>query len=326
MTVPFLDLQAAYAELTGEIDAATRRVLHGGRYVLGEEVNAFEREFAAYCQCQYAIGVGNGLDALVIALKALDIGAGDDVLVPSNTYIATWFAVSAVGARPIPVEPGEGSYNITPESIKAALTPHTKAIIPVHLYGHPAPIDGIVAFANSHGLSIIEDAAQVHGGRHAGKRIGGHGNIVCWSFYPSKNLGCAGDGGAITTNSSEIEAKIRLLRNYGSPEKYIHTTRGMNSRLDEIQAAILRIKLKKLDAWNARLSPHDIWKIWSTHHWFFQRSMLKMNRSGTFSSCSQTHAAFCRTGWPPAASIHSYTTRHLQCARMPTSIIATTRR
>jgi dTDP-4-amino-4,6-dideoxygalactose transaminase len=198
------------------------------------------------------VGTANGLDALVLALRALDIGAGDEVIVPSHTFVATWLAVSAVGARPVPVEPDPVSFNIDPSRIEAAITPRVRAIMPVHLYGQPADLDPILEIAKRHGLAVIEDAAQAHGARYKGRRIGAHGDIVCWSFYPGKNLGAMGDGGAITTNSAELADKVRLLGNYGSRQKYVHEVSGTNSRLDPIQAAVLRVKLTHLDAWADR--------------------------------------------------------------------------
>lgn len=250
--IPFLDLAAAYRELRYEIDAAVASVLESGSYVLGPEVERFEASWAQYCDASHAVGLANGLDSLVLALRALDIGPGDEVIVPSNTYIATWLAVSAVGARPVPVEPDPTTYNIDPDRISAAVTPTTRAILPVHLYGQPADLDPILALARQHGLAIIEDAAQAHGARYKGKRIGAHGDVVCWSFYPGKNLGALGDGGAITTNRDDIADRIRVLRNYGSRQKYVNEVQGVNSRLDPIQAAILSAKLPHLDAWTAR--------------------------------------------------------------------------
>ena len=252
MNIPFLDLGAAYRELKTEIDAAIHRVLDSGWYILGPEVDAFEAEWAAWCGADHAVGVANGLDALILALRALDIGPGDEVIVPSNTYIATWLAVTAVGARPVPVEPDPATHNIDPARIVAAVTPATRAILPVHLYGQPADLDPILALAREHGLSVIEDAAQAHGARYKGRRIGAHGDVVCWSFYPGKNLGALGDGGAVTTNRADLADRIRVLRNYGSRVKYVNEVQGVNSRLDVIQAAVLRAKLPHLDAWTDR--------------------------------------------------------------------------
>jgi dTDP-4-amino-4,6-dideoxygalactose transaminase len=252
MNIPFLDLGAAYRELKADIDAAVQRVLDSGWYILGPEVDAFEAEWADYCDVKHAVGLANGLDALIIALRALDIGPGDEVIVPSNTYIATWLAVSAVGAMPVPVEPDPATYNIDPQRIAAAVTVRTKALLPVHLYGQPADMDPILDLARAHGLAVIEDAAQAHGARHKGKRIGGHGDIVCWSFYPGKNLGALGDGGAITTNRDDLADKVRVLRNYGSRVKYVNEVQGVNSRLDPVQAAVMRVKLRHLDDWTER--------------------------------------------------------------------------
>lgn len=252
MKIPFLDLGAAYRELRTEIDAAIHRVLDSGWYILGPEVEAFEADWAAYCGAGHAVGLANGLDALILALRALDIGPGDEVIVPSNTYIATWLAVTAVGARPVPVEPDPATHNIDPARIAAAITAATRAILPVHLYGQPADLDPIIALARQHGLAVIEDAAQAHGARYKGRRLGAHGDVVCWSFYPGKNLGALGDGGAVTTNRADLGDRIRVLRNYGSRVKYVNEVQGVNSRLDPIQAAVLRAKLPHLDAWTDR--------------------------------------------------------------------------
>lgn len=250
--IPFLDLHASYLELKSEIDEAVTRVLNSGWYILGPEVEAFENEFATYCQTKFSIGLANGLDALTLALRAMDVGPGDEVIVPSNTYIATWLAVSQCGATPVPVEPDDQTYNIDPASIFAAISPRTKVILPVHLYGQPADLDPILEIARKHGLRVLEDGAQAHGARYKGQRIGGHGDAVAWSFYPGKNLGAIGDGGAVTTNDPVIADRIRVLRNYGSQIKYVNEVKGFNSRLDPIQAAILRVKLSKLDIWNDR--------------------------------------------------------------------------
>jgi len=252
MKIPFLDLGAAYRELKPEIDAAVSRVLESGWYILGPEVEAFETEWAAYCEAEHAVGLANGLDALILALRALDIGPGDEVIVPSNTYIATWLAVSGVGATPVPVEPDPATHNIDPARIKAAITSRTRAILPVHLYGQPADLDPILDIARRHGLRMIEDAAQAHGARYKGRRVGAHGDIVCWSFYPGKNLGALGDAGAITTNRADLADKVKVLRNYGSRVKYVNEVQGANSRLDPLQAAVLRVKLKHLEEWTNR--------------------------------------------------------------------------
>lgn len=251
-TIPFLDLRAAYIELKTEIDTAIARVLDSGWYILGPEVEAFEAEYASYCEAEHTVGVANGLDALHLALLAMGVGPGDEVIVPSNTYIATWLAVSQCGAKPVPVEPLEATYNIDPALIEAAITPATRVILPVHLYGQPADLDPILAIARRHGLRVLEDAAQAHGALYKGQRIGAHGDAVAWSFYPGKNLGAFGDGGAVTTNDPQIADRIRVLRNYGSRVKYVNEVRGINSRLDPLQAAVLRVKLRYLDSWNDR--------------------------------------------------------------------------
>jgi dTDP-4-amino-4,6-dideoxygalactose transaminase len=249
--IPFLDLKSIQLQQAEELKAAFSRVLESGWYILGEEVKRFEKEYAAYCEAAECVGVANGLDALILALRALDVGPGDEVLVPSNTYIATWLAVSHVGATPVPVEPVIGTANLDPQLLKAALTERTKAIMPVHLYGQPAEMGPIISFARAHNLKVIEDGAQSHGARYAGKRLGSHGDAVTWSFYPGKNLGALGDGGAVTTNSKELAERIRVLRNYGSKVKYHNEIVGYNSRLDELQAALLHVKLSVLDAGNA---------------------------------------------------------------------------
>lgn len=252
MKIPFLDLQAAYRELKEEIDRSVARVIESGHYILGPEVEAFESEFAQYCQANYCIGVGNGLDAIYIALKTLGISPGDEVLVPSNTYIATWLAVTRCGATPIPVEPQIEAYNINSAELLKAITPKTKAIIAVHLYGQPAPLEEILKIATQFDLRVIEDAAQAHGAIYKGRKIGAHSDLVTWSFYPGKNLGAFGDGGAITTNNEGLAKTVAIYRNYGSEQKYVNDMKGLNSRLDPLQAAVLRVKLSRLDEWNVR--------------------------------------------------------------------------
>ncbi len=250
--IPFLDLRASYLELKTEIDAAISRVLESGCYVLGPEVEAFENEWAIFCGAKRAVGVANGLDALTLALRALDIGDADEVIVPSNTYVATWLAVSGVGAKPVPVEPDAATGNMDPMKIEAAITSRTRAILPVHLYGQPADLDPILEIASRYGVRVVEDAAQAHGARYKGRQIGTHGDIVCWSFYPGKNLGALGDAGAITTNDVALAERVTLLRNYGSEKKYVNVEAGVNSRLDPLQAAILRVKLATLGDWTER--------------------------------------------------------------------------
>lgn len=250
--IPFLDLKGPYQELKQQLDDAIARVVSSGWFIGGTEVDAFEEEYATYCAAAHAVGVANGLDALHLALRAMDVGVGDEVIVPSNTYIATWLAVSQCGATPVPVEPDPRTYNIDPARIEAAITQRTKVILPVHLYGQPADMSPILAIARKHGLRVLEDGAQAHGARYKGQRLGSHGDAVAWSFYPGKNLGAMGDGGAVTTNDAQLADRIRVLRNYGSRVKYVNEVQGYNSRLDPLQAAILRVKLKYLDAWNVR--------------------------------------------------------------------------
>lgn len=252
MKVPFLELRPTFDELRSEIDDAYRRVMESGWYILGAELESFEAEFAAYCGTQQAIGVGNGLEALTLILRALNIGPRDEVIVPGNTYIATWLAVSHCGATPVPVDPDPSTYNLNPDLLEGSITNRTKAVLAVHLYGMPANMDAINLLASENGLDVIEDAAQAHGARWRGRRVGSLSTAAGFSFYPSKNLGAFGDGGAVTTNDEDLASRIRILRNYGSPKKYQHEILGHNSRLDELQAAFLRVKLKHLDEWNAR--------------------------------------------------------------------------
>jgi dTDP-4-amino-4,6-dideoxygalactose transaminase len=250
--IPFVDIEAQYNELKADLDSAYLKVMKSGWYVIGQEVSAFEAEFAIYCQTKYCIGVGNGLDALHLILRGMGIGAGDEVIVPANTYIATWLAVSQSGAKPVPVEPNEQTYNIDSSLIESAINERTKAILVVHLYGQPADMDEVNKIAKKYNLKVIEDAAQAHGAKYRNRRVGSLGDAAGFSFYPTKNLGAIGDAGAITTDSFELAEKIRLLRNYGSKVKYVNEIQGYNTRLDEIQAALLRVKLDKLDEWNYR--------------------------------------------------------------------------
>jgi dTDP-4-amino-4,6-dideoxygalactose transaminase len=250
--IPFLDLKALYLEIKDELDTAYHRVMESGWYILGQEVEAFEKEYAQYCGVKHCIGVGNGLEALHLIIRAMGIGPGDEVIVPANTFIATWLAVTYAGATPVPVEPDERTYNIDPNHIEKTITPRTRAILPVHLYGQPADMDAVWEIAKKYNLKVIEDAAQAHGAKYKGKRTGGLGNAAGFSFYPGKNLGAFGDGGAVTTNDDAIADRVRILRNYGSHVKYNHEMKGFNSRLDEMQAAFLRVKLSKLDEWNEK--------------------------------------------------------------------------
>lgn len=252
MTIPFLDLGATWRELRSELDDAWHRVMDSGWYVTGRELEAFEREFATYCGARHCIGVANGLDALHLVLRAWDIGAGHEVLVPSNTFIATWLAVTHCGATPVPVEPDPATHLLDAARLEAAITPRTKAIVPVHLYGQTADMAAIRAVAQRHGLKVLEDAAQAHAASDQGQRAGSLGDAAAFSFYPGKNLGAYGDGGAVTTNDAALAEKVRLLRGYGSRVKYQHEVVGFNSRLDELQAALLRVRLAHLDVWNLR--------------------------------------------------------------------------
>ena len=252
MKVPFLDFVRPYEELKAELDAAYFRFMRSAWYVLGKEVEAFEEEYANFCGVKHCVGVGNGLEALHLALRAYGIGQGDEVIVPSNTYIATWLAVSYAGAQPVPVEPDPRTFNLDPHRLEAAITPRTKAIMPVHLYGQPADMDPIMQVARQHGLKVVEDNAQAQGARYQGRRTGSLGDAAGNSFYPGKNLGAFGEAGAVTTNDPELADRVRTLRNYGSKKKYYNEVKGYNSRLDELQAAFLRVKLKKLDEWNRR--------------------------------------------------------------------------
>ena len=252
MKVPFLDFTAPYEELKTGLDEAYFRFMRSAWYVLGREVERFEQEFADFCGVKYCVGVGNGLEALHLILRAYDIGPGDEVVVPSNTYIATWLAVSYAGAVPVPVEPDPKTFNLDPKWIEAAITSKTKAIMPVHLYGQPADMDPILHIARQRGLKVIEDNAQAQGARYKGRRTGSLGDAAGNSFYPGKNLGAFGEAGAVTTHDVELADRVRTLRNYGSKKKYFNEVKGYNSRLDELQAAFLRVKLGKLDEWNDR--------------------------------------------------------------------------
>lgn len=252
MKVPFLDLKQTYLEIEDEIDTAVKGVLNEGWYILGENVERFEEDFAAYCGCKYCVGVASGLDALVLLLRAHDIGSGDDIIVPANTYIATLLAVSNTGANPVLVEPNPSTCNIDPMKIEDALTSKTKAVLAVHLYGQAADMRRIKKICRKHNLKLFEDASQAHGALHNGVTAGALGDAAGFSFYPGKNLGAYGDGGAVTTDDADVADYLRMLRNYGSEKKYYNLIKGVNSRLDEIQAAILRVKLKYLNEWNSR--------------------------------------------------------------------------
>jgi len=250
--VPFLDLAALHRPIRAELDNAYQRVMDSGWFIAGPELEAFESEFAHYCEVEHCVGVGNGLEAIHLLLRAYGIGPGDEVLVPSNTFIATWLAVTQCGATPVPVEPLAATHNLDPSLLEAHITPRTRAVVPVHLYGQPADMDAINVVAAKHQLVVIEDAAQAQGALYKGRRVGSLGHAAATSFYPGKNLGALGDGGAVLTQDTHIAAKVRQLRNYGSEVKYEHKVQGYNSRLDEMQAAFLRVKLRVLDEWNAK--------------------------------------------------------------------------
>jgi dTDP-4-amino-4,6-dideoxygalactose transaminase len=252
MKVPFVELNEQYRTHKAEIDAAIHGVLDQSTYLFGPDNEAFEREYAAYVGVKHCIGVSNGLDALRLALMAYDIGAGNEVIVAANTYIATALAVSAVGATPVPVDCEARSYQIDVSKVESAIHRNTKAIMPVHLTGHSADMDPLLELADKYGLKVIEDAAQAHGTLYKGKPCGGVGDVGCWSFYPGKNLGAYGDGGAVTTNDDKLAERIRRIANYGQRAKYVHVEKGLNARLDTVQAAVLRVKLRHLGEWNAR--------------------------------------------------------------------------
>jgi dTDP-4-amino-4,6-dideoxygalactose transaminase len=252
MKVPFLDLRATNLKIKQQLDAAFDEVVDSGWFILGDQVSRFEQEYARTVGVRHCIGVGNGLDALHLILKAMNIGEGDEVIVPSNTYIASWLAVTYSGARPVGVEPDERTFNLDPSLVEAAITPRTRAIMPVHLHGRAADMSRLVEIAKRRGLRIIEDSAQAHGANWAGAHVGSIGDASGWSFYPGKNLGALGDAGAVTTNDDALADKVRLLRNYGSRRKYHNEIKGYNSRLDSLQAAFLFRKLPLLPAWNAR--------------------------------------------------------------------------
>lgn len=254
MRVPFLEVGSTYLELKEELDEAYRKVMESGRYILGEECSKFEKEFSDYCGVGNCVGVGNGLDALSLILRGYEIGEGDEVIVPSNTYIATWLSVTETGARPVPVEPDDRTYNIDSRRIRKAVTEKTKAIIAVHLYGQPCDMDRLTSAVQDVDVKIIEDSAQAHGASYKGRRTGSLGDAAAFSFYPTKNLGTYGDGGAVLTDDDDLAERVRCLRNYGSKEKYHNVFKGINSRLDELHASFLRVRLRSLDAWNLRRS------------------------------------------------------------------------
>lgn len=250
MTIPFVDLAAGHAALRTELVAAFERVAQSGDFILGEDVALFEREWAAYCGVTHAIGTDSGLSALELALRALDIGPGDEVVTAANTFVATVLAIAHVGARPVLVDVDPATATLDVEQTAAAITPRTRALVPVHLYGQPADMGPLMALARKHDLRVVEDACQAHGARYRGARAGSFGHAAAFSFYPAKNLGAFGDAGAVVTNDDECAERIRMLRNYGQRAKYDHAVLGHNRRLDTVQASILRLKLQRLDEWN----------------------------------------------------------------------------
>jgi dTDP-4-amino-4,6-dideoxygalactose transaminase len=254
--IPLVDLSSQYHQIRVDIDRAIKGVLDSCGFILGPEVADFEREFAAFCDAKYAVGVGNGTDALILALKALGVGPGDEVITVPNTFVATVEAIAHVGAKPVFVDIEPNGYNLDPNRLEAALTQKTRAVIPVHLYGQPADMDPIMEVADRHGLRVLEDAAQAHGAEYKGRRAGSMGDAAGFSFYPGKNLGAYGDGGAVVTNSDGVYETLLQLRNHGSEQHYFHEVIGYNSRLDSMQAAILRVKLAHLDEWNYQRRAH----------------------------------------------------------------------
>lgn len=249
--IPFLELKSQFLAIEPEIRAAIDAVFERSWFVLGEQVAAFEEEFAQYTGSAHAVGVGSGTDAIHLALRALGIGPGDEVITAANTCVPTLSGISASGATPVLVDADPQTLTLAPDVLEAAISPRTRAVVPVHLYGHPADMDAIGAVTEAHGIPLVEDCAQAHGAQYKGRVCGSLGALGAFSFYPSKNLGAYGDGGAVTTDSAELADKLRKLRNYGEDKRYFHTSYGVNSRLDELQAAILRVKLRSLDAWNA---------------------------------------------------------------------------
>jgi dTDP-4-amino-4,6-dideoxygalactose transaminase len=252
LRIPLVNLARQHESLREEIRAAVDRAVGDGDFILGRELELFENEFAAYCGVRHCVGVGNGLDALTLTLRGLGVGRGDEVITVANTFIATALAIRQVGATPVLADHDPQSFCIDPRRLAACVTSRTRAIIPVHLYGHPADMDAVSAFAREHGLAVIEDACQAHGARYKGVRCGSIGSAAAFSFYPGKNLGGLGDGGAVVTNDDNLAHWLRAARNYGATEKYRHMVQGVNSRLDTIQAAVLRVKLRHLDEWNTR--------------------------------------------------------------------------
>jgi dTDP-4-amino-4,6-dideoxygalactose transaminase len=310
MTIPFLDLKSINLAHAEGLISAFERVLQSGRFIMGQELENFELEYANYCGAKYAIGVSNGLEAMSLVLRAWGIGPGDEVIVPSNTYIATWLAVTHVGAKPVPVEPDLKSFNIDPSRIEAAITKRTKVLLPVHLYGNPAELAQIIDIARRYGLKVLEDAAQAHGARYRGQRIGSHGDATAWSFYPGKNLGALGDGGAITTNNLQLAERLLALRNYGSRIKYHNDEIGWNSRLDELQAAFLRVKMNKLDEENKKREKIAIKYLQELHPLCNHGLVLPQNTS----EIKNNEDKLTSSAW------HLFVVRHPQRDRLASSL------
>jgi len=256
MKIPFIDFSEQYETIQDEIDVGLKNVFKKGNFILGQEEKDFEQDFAKYCDCAYALGVNSGTDALYLAMGALGVEVGDEVLLPSFTFIATALCISYTGAKPVFVDIEDETYNIDPEKIEAAITDKTKAIIPVHIYGQASNMKEILAIAKKHNIAVVEDAAQAHGATYGNQKIGSLGDIACFSFYPTKSLGAFGDGGIVVTNNEEHYKKVKMLRDYGREGRYDHKVKGFNSRLDTVQAVILAAKLKRLDQWNKRRAEH----------------------------------------------------------------------
>ncbi|MBF0511224.1 MAG: DegT/DnrJ/EryC1/StrS family aminotransferase, partial [Candidatus Omnitrophica bacterium] len=250
MSIPFIDFKEQNRLIQDEVDAGFKKIFEKGDYILGEQARVFEAAFSQFCEVKYGVGVNSGTDALHLALLALDVKDGDEVIVPTHTFIATALCVSFCGAKPVFVDVEPDTYNMDPQAFKAAITKKTKVVIPVHIYGQPANMDEIIAIAHQHGIKVVEDAAQAHGARYKGKRIGSLGDVACFSFYPTKSLGACGDAGMIVTNDNNVYEKLLMLRDYGRLGRYEHKIKGTNSRLDTLQAVVLNAKLKYLDQWN----------------------------------------------------------------------------
>ena len=254
--IPLVDLRAQHRSIADEVEPALHAVMERADFVLGHDVEAFEAEFAAYCEVEHAVGLDSGLSALELGMRALGIGPGDEVITPANSFIASSSAITFTGATPVWADVDPRTLNLDPDAVRAAITPRTRAIMPVHLYGQPADMAAISAIAAEHGLKVVEDACQAHGARFAGRRAGSLGDVAAFSFYPAKNLGAYGDGGMLTTRDPEVAERVRMMRNYGQRQKYEHVTNAWNRRLDTMQAAVLRVKLRHLDAWNEARQGH----------------------------------------------------------------------